>query len=40
MDTEKERAPGIGHTFGVRVQRVKKVQKIQRVVVAAPPQVL
>ena len=34
-----------GHTFGVRVQapfgaRVQKVQKVQRVVVAAPPQVL
>ncbi len=29
-----------GHTFGVRVQRVHKVQRVQRVVVAASPQIL
>ena len=28
----------MGHAFGVRVQKVHKVQKVQRVVVAASPQ--
>ena len=29
-----------GHTFGVRVQKVQKVHRVQRVVVAAPPQII
>ena len=33
-------ASSSGHTFGVRVQRVHKVQRVQRVVVAALPQIL
>ena len=32
-------ASSIGHTFGVRVQRVHRVQKVHRVVVAASPQI-
>ena len=33
-------ASASGYTFGVRVQRVHKVQRVQRVVVAASPQIL
>ena len=29
----------IGHTFGVRVHRFQKVHRVQRVVVAASPQI-
>ena len=33
-------ASAIGHTCGVRVQKVQKVHRVQRVVVAAPPQII